>query len=66
MRASGLSLVVTATSLARLLASIVFGATWAIFGIGAAVVVFGSGLAVATVAAAVVLSRVSLEAARAS
>jgi MFS family permease len=65
LRASGLSLIVTATSLARLLASIVFGAAWAIFGIGPAVVAFGAGLAVATVAAAVVLSRASLEAARA-
>lgn len=65
LRASGLSLVVTATSLARLLASIVFGATWAIFGIGAAVVVFGAGLALATVAAAAMLSRASLEVARA-
>jgi MFS family permease len=66
LRASGLSLVVTATSLARLLASIAFGATWAIFGIGAAVVVFGAGLALATVAAAIALSRISLEAVHAS
>ena len=57
LRASGLALVVTATSLARLFASIVFGATWAFLGIGTAVVVFGIALAVATAAAAVVLER---------
>jgi MFS family permease len=57
LRASGLALVVTATSLARLFASIVFGATWAFLGIGTAVVVFGIALTVATAAAAVVLER---------
>lgn len=57
LRASGLALVVTATSLARLVASIVFGAVWAAAGIHAAIVTFGIALAVATLVAAAALVR---------
>ena len=47
LRASGLALVVTATSLARLVASIAFGALWVAFGMETAVTLFGIGLVVA-------------------
>ncbi len=44
LRGSGLALVVTATSLARLLASVAFGALWSVFGIDTAVACFAGGL----------------------
>ena len=47
LRASGLALVVTATSLARLVASIAFGVLWTAFGLETAVVAFAVGLVVA-------------------
>jgi MFS family permease len=55
LRASGLGLLVTATSLARLGGSLLFGALWTVWGLHAAVLVFAAGLAVALVAAAAML-----------
>jgi MFS family permease len=57
LRASGLALVVTATSLARLVASIAFGAVWAAAGVHAAIVTFGVALVLTTSLAAVALTR---------
>jgi MFS family permease len=57
LRGSGLALLVTATSLARLFASLVFGAVWSWYGLETAVVTFAIGLAVAVVLAAVALPR---------
>ncbi len=57
VRATGLSLVMTATSLARLLASVLFGAIWVLVGVHAAVGVFAAGIVLAAVFAAVVLTR---------
>lgn len=56
-RATGLSVLVTVTSLGRLVASIAFGATWVLIGITDAVAVFSVGLVVAAVVAATVLHR---------
>jgi MFS family permease len=63
LRASGLALVVTATSLARLLASVVFGVLWTAFGIQTAVSVFAVGLVLAMVLAGLALKRSVREAA---
>jgi MFS family permease len=57
LRGSGLALVVTATSLARLLASIVFGAIWTVAGMQAAIAVFAAGLVLLLPIAAVGLAR---------
>lgn len=48
VRASGLAVLVTATSLARLLASVAFGAIWTAYGAETAVAAFVVGLALAT------------------
>jgi len=60
-RATGLSVVVTATNLGRLLASVGFGAIWTFAGIRNAVIVYGIGLALAAAAAAVILRRGAAE-----
>lgn len=65
LRGSGLALLVTATSLARLLASLVFGAAWFWFGLQTALFSFAAGLALAVAIAAVALPRTGPEAARA-
>ena len=57
VRATGLSLVMTATSLARLLASVLFGAIWVLLGVHVAVAVFAVGIVLAAVFATVVLTR---------
>lgn len=57
LRGSGLALVVTATSLARLLASIVFGALWTFAGIETALAVFAVGLVLTLPLAAVAIAR---------
>ncbi len=57
VRASGLALLRTATSLARLVASIAFGALWTVWGIETAIACFAAALAVATALAALVLVR---------
>jgi MFS family permease len=64
-RATGLSVLVTVTSLARLVASIAFGAAWVLIGVDAAVVAFAAGLVVAAAVAAVVLTRYAKEPAHA-
>ena len=57
VRGSGLALLRTATSMARLLASVLFGALWTLWGIDAAIACFALALAAATAVAAVVLAR---------
>ena len=57
VRGSGLALLRTSTSIARLLASVAFGALWTIWGIDVAIVCFGLALAAATALAAFVLVR---------
>ena len=57
LRASGLALVVTATSLARLVASVAFGVLWTAFGIQTAVSAFAVGLVVALALAGLALKR---------
>lgn len=57
LRGSGLALLRTTTSGARLLASLIFGALWTLWGIDAAMACFGAGLAVAGVAATLLLVR---------
>jgi MFS family permease len=57
VRGSGLALLRTTTSGARLLASVIFGALWTIWGINAAITCFGAGLLVAGVFALVLLRR---------
>src|SRR3954451_719495 len=56
-RATGLSLLVTVTSIGRLIASIAFGAAWMLIGVHAAVVVFAAGLVVAAALAGFILAR---------
>jgi MFS family permease len=58
-RASGLSTLVTATSLARLVASLAFGALWALIGVRGAVTVFAVALAIAAIFATALLNRYS-------
>ena len=65
LRASGLALLVTTTSIGRLLASVVFGALWTWFGLDAAVVAFAAGLALAMSVTALALMRASARAAHA-
>jgi MFS family permease len=55
---SGLSLVVTGTSLGKLVASIAFGALWATAGLATAVTCFGIGLVLAGVISAALVVRV--------
>jgi len=57
VRGSGLALLRTITSGARLLASILFGAVWTMWGIDAAIFSFGIGLVAAGCLAAVLFSR---------
>jgi MFS family permease len=57
LRGSGLALIVTATSLARLAASILFGALWTVAGMEAAVAAFAVALTLSLPVAAVVLGR---------
>jgi MFS family permease len=57
VRGSGLALLRMTTSAARLLASVIFGAFWALWGIEAAMACFVAGLLVAAAVAAVLLSR---------
>ena len=55
LRGSGLALLGTATSVARLVASLLFGALWTVWGIHAAVGAFAVGLAVAMTASSILL-----------
>lgn len=57
VRTSGLALLTTATSLARLSASVLFGAIWTWWSVEASVVLFAAGLSIAILATAFVLSR---------
>jgi hypothetical protein len=59
LRGSGLALLVTATSLARLLASIVLGAIWTWVGVETAIMCFGIGLVLSMLMAAALLSRMN-------
>jgi MFS family permease len=55
LRGSGLALLGTAVSTSRLLASVLFGALWTVFGIQAALAIFAGGLVAAMLVAAVAL-----------
>ena len=57
LRGTGLAVIGTATSVARLFASIVFGALWVAVGIEGAIVCFGAALLLALCAAAIWLIR---------
>jgi hypothetical protein len=57
LRASGLALLVTMTSVGRLLGSVLFGALWTGASLRAAVVVFAVGLLIAMFVTAVALAR---------
>jgi MFS family permease len=57
VRGSGLALLGTATSVARLVASLLFGALWTLWGIHAAVAWFGVALLAAMALAAFLLTR---------
>jgi len=57
LRATGLGLLVTATSAGRLVASVAFGALWTWLGLTSAVIVVSAGLGLTTLGAAVVLAR---------
>jgi len=65
LRGSGLALLVTGTSTARLLASVLFGATWTAFGFGTAVLSFAVALTSAVAIAALATTRIRAEAAHA-
>jgi MFS family permease len=65
LRATGLAFLVTVTSIARLGASILFGAIWTAYGVEAALEFFAVSLGVSVIAAAVVLARLRPEAAHA-
>jgi MFS family permease len=62
LRGTGLALLRTSTSLARLVASIAFGALWTVWGIDVAFASFAAGLVAATALAAFVLSRTRTQA----
>ena len=57
LRGSGLALIVTSTSLGRLLASILFGTIWTWYDVETAITTFAIGLAIAGLLAAVFLRR---------
>jgi hypothetical protein len=61
LRGSGLALLVTATSLGRLLASVILGAIWTWVGLETAVLAFGIGLLLAMSLAGIVLGRIKEE-----
>jgi MFS family permease len=56
LRSSGLALLGTATSLARLVSSLVFGLLWTVVDVGTAIAVFGVGLVLALGAAMALLT----------
>ena len=57
VRGSGLALVGTVTNIARLLASVAFGALWTLWGLHNAIACFAAALVAATALAAVLLAR---------
>ena len=57
VRGTGLAFLRTTTSIARLVASIVFGALWTVWGFDVAIVCFGAALVAATALSAFVLVR---------
>jgi MFS family permease len=57
VRGSGLALLGTASNVAKLVASLVFGALWTVWGIDVAIACFGGGLVVAGMLAATLLVR---------
>jgi hypothetical protein len=60
--ATGLAVLTTCTSLAKLLSSVAFGSIWTTDDVGTAVTVFGTALAIALVIAMVALRRVDEQA----
>ena len=60
LRATGLGLLTTATSSARLLSSVLFGAVWTWWGMESSLAVFAVGMVAAVVAAGFILNRTAL------
>jgi MFS family permease len=58
LRGSGLALLGTSTNIAKLVASVAFGAAWSIFGLAAAFTIFGCALALALAVATPALRRI--------
>jgi MFS family permease len=65
LRTSGMALLTTATSLTRLLASVVFGALWTWLGVETAVAVYLAGLVLALLLTVLLFTRARLEVATA-
>jgi hypothetical protein len=61
LRTSGLALLTTATGLARLLASVVFGALWTWSSVHTAIILYGAALALAILLTVALLARTSAE-----
>jgi MFS family permease len=57
VRSSGMAVVTTATSLARLVSSLLFGLVWSVYGVQSGLVVFTAGLAVAVLVATMLVGR---------
>ena len=57
LRASGLAVIVTATSLAKLVAAILFGLLWTVAGLATATIAFGAALALVIALAALAFRR---------
>jgi MFS family permease len=60
LRATGLGLLTTATSSARLVSSVLFGAVWTWWGMQASLLVFGAGMVASVVLAGLILNRCAL------
>ena len=58
LRGSGLALLGTSTNIAKLVASVAFGAAWSLFGLAAAFTIFGCALALALALATPALRRI--------
>jgi MFS family permease len=61
LRTSGLALLTTATGLARLLASVLFGALWTWSSVHTAIILYGAALALAILLTVALLARTSAE-----
>jgi MFS family permease len=57
LRASGLAVLVTATSIARMIASVLFGALWTVFDLETAALTFSIGLLLVTVGSGLAIAR---------
>jgi MFS family permease len=60
LRGTGLGLLTTATSSARLVSSVLFGAVWTWWGMQTSLLVFGIGMVASVAVAAFILNRIAL------